>query len=99
MGTELWKTCAQLAPPLPANLGLLTTTTPPVLVNPRSKLDQANRLLRGKPIGGMRPAAPRAARHGERSVSVRTRPLSPPSAQLSPSASENATESDRPPSR
>ena len=53
-------------------------------------IGQAKRLLRGKPIGGMRPAAPRAARHGVRSLSVRTRPLSPPSAQLSPSASANA---------
>ena len=56
----------------------------------------SKRLERGKPIGGIRPAAPRAARHGVRSVSVRTRPLSPPSAQLSPSASANAIASRQP---
>ena len=48
-------------------------------------LTYVNLLFLGKPIGGMRPAAPRAARHDVRSVSVRTRPLSPPRAQLSPS--------------
>src|SRR4029079_3884243 len=59
----------------------------------------ANRLSRGNPIGGIRPAAPRAARHGDRSDSLRTRPLSPPSGQLSPSASGKAIASLRPPSR
>src|SRR6476469_1864469 len=43
------------------------------------------RLFRGNPIGGMRPTAPLAARHAVRSLSVRVRPLSPPSAQLKPS--------------
>ena len=45
---------------------------------------QPNVFERGNPIGGMRPAAPRAARQGVRSVSVLILPLSPPSAQLSP---------------
>jgi len=65
----------------------------------RRQLAHANRLSRGKPIGGIRPAAPRAARHDDKSLSVRTRPLSPPSGQLSPSASGKATASLRPPSR
>src|SRR3546814_1924262 len=50
-------------------------------------------------VGGIRPAAPRATRQGVRSASVRTRPLSPPIVQLSPSSRRKAMASDRPPSR
>src|ERR687889_439238 len=66
---------------------------------PRRLIYEEKRLLRGNPIGGIRPAAPRAARHGVRSVSVLTRPLSPPSTQLRPSDCRKAIASDRPPSR
>src|SRR3546814_10894263 len=38
------------------------------------KYVQPKRLFRGKPVGGIRPAAPRATRQGARSVSVRVRP-------------------------
>src|SRR3546814_12064665 len=37
------------------------------------KYVQPKRLFRGKPVGGIRPAAPRATRQGARSVSVRVR--------------------------
>ena len=45
------------------------------------------------------PEAPRIARQGVRSISLLTRPLSPPSGQLIPSASTKAIASLRPPSR
>ena len=60
---------------------------------------QLNLPLRGKPTGAIRPPAPRTARQGVKSLSVRTRPLSPPSAQLSPSLMRIAATSLRPPSR
>ena len=62
-------------------------------------INQPKRLSRGKPVGGVRPAAPRAARHKERSLSVRVRPVSPPIGQLIPSADTNVVASDRLPSR
>ena len=46
----------------------------------------SNKFDRGNPFGAIRPLAPRIARHGVRSVSDLTRPLSPPSGQLIPSA-------------
>ena len=58
-----------------------------------------NLLSRGKPVGGMRPAAPRAVRQGFMSLSVRVRPVSPPIAQLSPSAKVKVIASASPPSR
>jgi lysophospholipase L1-like esterase len=96
-GLEL--TACDWHPSLADDRKLADLLAPVVMQAAGWKLAQSKRLLRGKPIGGMRPAAPRAARHGERSLSVRTRPLSPPSAQLSPSLSENAIASDNPPSR
>src|SRR3546814_6278469 len=51
-----------------------------------------NRLLLGKPVGGIRPAAPRAVRQPLMSGSVRVRPVSPPIAQLSPSAKVRSEE-------
>ena len=44
-------------------------------------------------------AAPLATRHGVMSASVRTRPVPPPMAQLSPSDRRKAMASDSPPSR
>src|SRR3546814_8319587 len=52
------------------------------------KYVQPKRLFRGQPVGGIRPAAPRATRQGATSVSVRVRPISPPIAPLNPSATE-----------
>lgn len=63
------------------------------------KVAQPNRLSRGNPVGGIRPAAPRATRHKVRSASVRVRPVSPPIAQLKPSSKRKLVASDRPPSR
>lgn len=57
------------------------------------------RLSRGKPVGGVRPAAPRAVRHSDRSLSVRVRPVSPPIGQLMPSANTKVVASDKLPSR
>ena len=59
----------------------------------------SKRLLRGKPLGGRRPAAPRAARHSPMSFSVRTRPLPPPMIQLRPSSSRKVVASASAPSR
>ena len=50
-------------------------------------------------VGQSAPAAPRAARHGFMSGSVRVRPLSPPIGQLRPSAKRKLVTSARPPSR
>lgn len=57
------------------------------------------RLSRGNPVGGVRPAAPRAVRHSDRSLSVRVRPVSPPIGQLMPSAKTKVVASDKLPSR
>jgi len=56
---------------------------------------QPNLLVRGKPLGTRRPAAPRAPRHGVSSVSVRVRVS--PCRHERPSASRNTLASSRQP--
>ena len=60
---------------------------------------QPNGFSFGNPIGGIRPAAPRAVRQGFMSGSVRVRPLSPPIGQDRPSATRKVAAPARPPSR
>ena len=64
-----------------------------------AKPRQSNVLSRGKPVGGIRPAPPRATFHCHISFSVRVRPSLPPIVQLRPSSSVKVVASDSPPSR